>query len=242
MKKVAVMQPYLFPYLGYFQLAHAVDDFVFLDDVTFIKGGYINRNNILLNGQPHRFAVPVHDISSFRAIREHRYIGPATKFLDLLHHAYRKAPQFEAVYPLVQNVLGDADDLVSRVNARSVSMTLDYLGVLRSFGFSSTIDPLPAHSGEERVMRLCEHRQAAVYINASGGRALYDAGRFRGQGLSLGFIEPQLTEYRQKAERFVPGLSIIDVLMWNTPQDVAEMLANYSVDFPDPNGGIQHAH
>lgn len=242
MKKIAVMQPYLFPYLGYFQLAHAVDDFVFLDDVTFIKGGYINRNNILLNGEPHRFALPVHDISSFRTIHEHRYIGPATKFFDLLRHAYRKAPQFDAVYPLVQEVLGNAEDPVSQVNARSVRMTLDYLGVRRSFGFSSAIDPLPGQGGEERVVRLCEHRRAAVYINASGGRALYDAGRFRDQGLSLGFIEPRFTEYRQKAERFVPGLSVIDALMWNAPQDVAAMLANYSVDFPAPNGGIQHAH
>lgn len=236
------MQPYLFPYVGYFQLAHAVDDFVFLDDVTFIKGGYINRNSILLNGEPHRFTLPVRDISSFRSIREHHYIGPASRLLDLLRHAYRKAPQFEAVHQLVEDVLGGGDTAVSEVNARSVRMTLDYLGVQRTFGFSSTIDPLPHLTGEDRVLRLCEHRRATVYINASGGRQLYDVGRFRAQGISLGFIEPRFSEYRQQAGRFVPGLSMIDALMWNKPADVVTMLTNYSVDFLVPNGGTAHAH
>ncbi len=236
------MQPYLFPYVGYFQLAYAVDDFVFLDDATFIKGGYINRNSILLSGEPHRFALPVRDISSFRSIREHHYLGPASRFLDLLRHAYRKAPQFEAVYHLVEDVLGGGCTAVSEVNARSVRMTLDYLGVQRTFGFSSTIDPQPCLTGEDRVLALCAHRRATVYINASGGRQLYDAGRFRAHGILLGFIEPRFSEYRQHASRFVAGLSVIDALMWNRPADVAAMLTNCSVDFLVPNGGTPHAH
>lgn len=242
MNKVAVMQPYLFPYLGYFQLAYAVDDFVFLDDVTFIKGGYINRNSILLNGGPHRFALPVRDISSFRSIREHHYIGPVSRFLDLLHHAYRKAPHFEAVHQLVEDVLGCEDTAVSEINARSVRMTLAYLGVQRTYGYSSMIDPQPQRTGEDRVLALCEHRRATVYINASGGRQLYDASRFRAQGISLGFIEPRFSEYRQKADRFVPSLSVIDALMWTTPADVVAMLTNCSIEFPVSNGGTLHAH
>lgn len=233
-KKVAVMQPYIFPYLGYFQLANAVDEFIFLDDVTFIKSGYINRNSILLGGQTHRFVLPVHDISSFRTIREHRYLDTPQKFLDLLRHAYHKAPCFETVYTLVADVLSADDRSVAAVNGRGVIAVFQYLGIDKVFHFSSLLDPASGLIGEERVIRLCEHRHSSIYINAAGGRTLYDSGRFASKGLALGFIQSRFAEYRQKAPNFVPGLSIIDVLMWNAPEQVVAMLDDCAVDFPSP--------
>lgn len=242
MKKLAVMQPYCFPYLGYFQLARAVDEFVFLDDVGFIKGGYVNRNNILLEGKSHRFAWPVRDISSFRWIRDHEYLEAPSKFLDLLRHAYRKAPFFDAVHALVQEVLSSRDRSVASINMLSITSTLEYLGVRRQWFSSSELDPEPAVGGEERVIRLCEHRQASIYINAAGGRALYDPAHFEARGLSLGFIQSRFPEYPQRSERFVAGLSIIDVLMWNSPEQALNMLDDCSIDYPSPNEGKNHAH
>jgi hypothetical protein len=231
-KKLAVMQPYFFPYIGYFQLVHAVDEFVFLDDVSFIKGGYINRNSILLNGRAYRFTIPVQDVSSFRTIREHRYVDSLQKFQELLRHAYRRAPQFEAVSALIAELLAASDRSVAAINAASVEATFKYLGIDKPFFYSSTLDPDPELTGEARVIGLCENRHASVYINAAGGRALYDPARFAARGVALGFIEPRFPEYRQNASSFVAGLSMIDVLMWNSPEQVADMLGHYSVDCP----------
>lgn len=233
MKKVAVMQPYLFPYLGYFQLVNAVDEFVFLDDVTFIKGGYINRNSILMDGRAHRFALPVADISSFRTIRDHSYVDAPGKFLELLRHAYAKAPLFGPVFDLVRSVVLAPQRSVAAVNSRSVMECYGYLGLQRIFSFSSDLDPRSSSTGPDRVVRLCRDRQASTYINAAGGRGLYDPAWFAESGLALGFIESRFPEYRQKATAFVPSLSIIDVLMWNTSHQVVAMLDQFSVDYPD---------
>jgi hypothetical protein len=234
------MQPYFFPYLGYFQLAHMVDEFIFLDDVTFIKGGHINRNSILLLGKTHRFAMPVKDISSFRSIRDHHYLGTPQKFLDLLRHAYSKAPQFDAIYALVCGVFSNADSSVASVNGLSVTAVFDYLGLNKIFQWSSAIDPNSSLKSEDRVIQLCRQRQAAIYINAAGGRALYDPVRFKNHGLSLGFIQSNFAEYQQKAAEFVAGLSIIDVLMWNSRERVVEMLADCSVDYPQLKESVEN--
>ena len=226
------MQPYFFPYLGYFQLVHAVDEFVFLDDVTFIKRGYINRNSLLLNGQVHRFTIPVQNISQFRPISGHYYLDSNNRFLDLLYHGYHRAPYFQVIFELVSNVLSCTDCSVAAVNAKSVMATCRYLHAERSFHFSSLLDPKSARKGDDRLIHLCAHREASTYINAAGGRALYDARRFEANGVSLGFIESRFPAYRQKANGFVPGLSIIDALMWNSPEQVVEMLRHYSVEYP----------
>lgn len=229
------MQPYLFPYLGYYQLVKAVDEFVFLDDVNFIKGGYINRNSILMGGRSYRFALPVHDISSFRTIQNHRYMPDAGgKLLLQLHHAYSTAPHYTAIRGLVEGVLASEELSVAALNARSIIDVFRYLNIERPWYFSSELDPTRAHSGADRVICLCEHRRSSIYINASGGKALYDPARFAQHGLKLGFIQPHFAEYPQKSPAFVAGLSIIDVLMWNAPGQVAKMLDDVTIEFPTP--------
>lgn len=232
MKKLAVMQPYIFPYLGYFQLIHAVDEFIFLDDANFIKGGYINRNSLLLDGRAHRFALPVQDISSFRTIRDHQYAEVSRKFFELLEHAYRKAPFFDDIYTLIFGVLSSPNRSVAAVNRLSIETTMEYLGLRRVLNESSSLDSTPTSKGLMRVINVCKQQGASIYINAPGGRSLYDPLHFKSQGLSLGFVEPHFSQYSQKTSTFVAGLSIIDLLMWNSPEEVTAMLRDYSVEFP----------
>jgi hypothetical protein len=239
-KKIAVMQPYFFPYLGYFQLAHMVDEFIFLDDVAFIKGGHINRNTILLLGQAHRFVMPVKDISSFRSIHDHYYLGAPQKFLDLLRHAYHKAPQFDAIYELVSGILSNPNSSVAIVNGLSITKVFEYLGLNKTFKWSSAVDPNSPLKGADRVIQLCRQRQASIYINAAGGRELYDPSHFKSHGLSLGFIQSRFAEYQQRARNFVAGLSIIDVLMWNSREQVVEMLADCSVDYLSSKESVEN--
>lgn len=227
------MQPYLFPYIGYYQLVNAVDDFVFLDDVNFIKRGYINRNSILLSGKEYRFSLPVQHISQFRTIRDHKYVPDSgVKLLDQLHQAYSKAPYFRQVQSLVKGILASEDLSVASLNARSITDVFQYLGIERSYFFSSEMDPGRAQSGQERIIGLCKCRHTSIYINAIGGKALYDPIFFAQHGLKLGFICPHFSEYLHKSAAFVAGLSMIDVLMWNAPSQVSSLLDEMVIEFP----------
>ncbi|WAB89701.1 MULTISPECIES: WbqC family protein [Pseudomonas] len=225
---LAVMQPYFFPYLGYYQLAGSVDHFVFLDDVAFIRRGFIHRNSILLDGAPHRFTLPVSDLSQNRAINEHCFVGDYRTFLAKLHHAYAHAPHFRGVQDLVAQVCSRPERNVALKAADSVRAVFDYLDLPLSCSFASE-QPPAGLGGQQRILALCRHFGAERYHNASGGRELYDATVFAEQGVELRFLQPHLRPYTQPGTGFVPGLSIIDVLMHNPVEVVRSMLADYDL-------------
>lgn len=225
--RVAVMQPYLFPYLGYYQLARAVDAFVFLDDASFIKQGWIHRNQVLLAGRPHRFTAPVKDASSFRPIHAHQYLPAWDSLRGLLHSAYRRAPQWRAIQPLLDDVLGDPDENVARKNARSVTRVFEYLDApAPRWSTASALDPAHAQSGQDRVITLARACGAATYVNSPGGRALYAPADFAAAGMALRFVRTTDVSYAQVGARdgaFVAGLSMLDVLA-HCPRDEARRL------------------
>ncbi len=229
-KTVVVMQPYLFPYLPYYQLARAADEFVFLDDAAFIKQGFIHRNSILLDGKPHRFTVPVHDVDSFRTIAQHRYVGDWAPLCALLEAAYRRAPRWRAAWPLVEAVLRDADDNVAAKNMRSIRLVHEYLGLAGPrWTLSSALAPAPELRGQARVLALCRATGATAYVNAPGGRTLYAADAFEAIGLSLRFVESRATPYAQSRPAFVPGLSMLDALMYCEPEEIVRRLGEFDL-------------
>lgn len=223
-RRVAVLQPYLFPYLGTFQLARQVDRFVFFDDVAFIKKGYIHRNSVLLDGEAHAFTAPVNNASQNRTIAEHDYVGDWQPLLALLHRAYAKAPFFEPVYELALKVLLDADENVARKNALSVAAVFAYLGLPFDHGFSSAHALPPELRASARVRAVCQAEGATTYINPTGGRALYDAADFERDGMQLRFCEMRPLTYPQAAPAFVPYLSMLDVLMHCPREQVVALL------------------
>ncbi|HUE91246.1 WbqC family protein [Pseudomonas sp.] len=223
---LAVMQPYFFPYLGYFQLARSVEHFVFLDDVAFIKRGFIQRNRILLNGVPFQFSVAVRQASQNRAINEHEFVGDFSVFHQQLRHAYARAPYFTEVFALVEALCHDHELNVAHKAAASVCLVFDYLGLPLQSSFASEL-ALGELAGETRILAICRQMQAQAYHNAIGGRSLYDGHHFTEQGVQLRFVEPHLAAYPQAGGEFVAGLSILDVLMYNAPQDVCRMLDDY---------------
>lgn len=223
--KIAVMQPYFFPYLAYYQLAASVDHFVFLDDVSFIRRGYINRNQILLHGKPFRFTLAVVAASQNNRIDQHRFAGEHTQFLQQLRHAYRRAPYFEQIFSLVEAICRRPEQNVARLCAASIEEVFKYLGRPFSASFASSKPSLAR--GEARILDLCERFGADTYHNASGGRPLYSGDVFEEQGVRLRFVSGRFPTYPQVGQgSFVPGLSMIDVLMNNSPQAVDEMLSS----------------
>jgi len=226
--KLAVMQPYLFPYLGYFQLVAAVDKFVFYDDVAFIKNGWINRNRILVAGKPAYFTVPLSGASPNLRINDLRTVdGEAwrTKLAESLRHAYARAPYFKAASTLFAEAAVAGESSIAEMAKRSILAVADYLRIETAFVPSSTTYGNAAMRGSERVLDICRREYADQYLNLPGGKDLYEASHFAAAGVALRFIEPRLPAYRQGPGAFQPGLSILDVLMFNSRDEAAGMLA-----------------
>ncbi len=230
MKSIAVMQPYLFPYLGYYQLAHCVDEFVFFDDVNYIKRGFINRNSILRNGAAIRFTLPVVGASQNRLISDHSFIEAGGDVLRIIRESYNAAPFFDNVFPFVAGVIGNADRSVVTIASESIKKVFDYLGIEKAFSFSSDVEKPEEIRGQDKILEICIAKKANIYVNAIGGKHLYDAASFESRGIELKFISMNEVRYRQLSEPFVANLSIIDVLMNCGREEVVNLLESYSLE------------
>src|SRR3569623_366953 len=240
--KLAINQPYLFPYIGYFQLIAAVDKFVFLDDVNFIKSGWIHRNRILIAGETRYITVPLSQASQTRKINDiavHEETPLRRKLMGTLRQSYARAPHFSNVVGLVQEVLAANDSQISVLAERSVVAVCRYLGLNTEFVMSSAQYRNLELKGEERVLDICKKEVATDYFNLPGGRQLYDERRFREKGISLHFIKPNLQPYPQFAQEFHAGLSILDILMFNDRQTARKMLEAQRPLLPDASEKIQ---
>lgn len=233
MTRLAIMQPYFFPYLGYWQLMQAVDRFVILDDVNYINRGWINRNRILVNGRATYFTVPLVRASQNRRIcdldvqMEGNWRDKLVRMIDV---TYRRAPSFAEVFPVCQRLLGIAERRLGDYLVRQLREMAACLGLATEFVPSSRCYGNEQLAGQERIIDICRREGADSYFNLPGGRALYDAHAFAEQGIGLNFIAPVLAPYAQRAAEFIPGLSIIDVLMANGIEATRNMVAAYRVD------------
>jgi hypothetical protein len=224
--RVASMQPYMLPYLGYFQLLHSVDTFVLLDDVAFINKGWINRNQLLVNGAAHLFTIPLAGSSQNKLIQDlrlHPDDRARRKLLATIRQAYRAAPEFGRVFPLVEAVLLSQELDLTTLVISSLSLINSYVGLPVPLVRSSALAKSSQATGQARIIAICQSLGASEYVNMAGGAALYAAPDFAAQGLKLTFLAPTLPPYPQGSGAFVPGLSIVDVLMHNSPIRVREL-------------------
>lgn len=229
---VAIMQPYAFPYLGYFNLVQACGVFVFYDDVNFITRGWINRNRVLVNGQAHQFSIPLSGASQNKRILDvglHDFGAFRNKFLKQLKHAYRHAPCYGSGLAYAEEVLSSDYERIADLAIASVKLLFRKLGVERRFLRSSEAFPASVGAGRSgRLIDITKALGASHYVNPASGVSLYDKPHFEDNGVALSFLQPLLPEYRQVGPaEFVPGLSIIDVLMHNDHDSVRQMLSSY---------------
>ena len=221
--KLAVMQPYFLPYIGYYQLMAAADKFLLYDDVNFIKGGWINRNRILLDDQEYLFVIPLCGASQTRLINEIDLMPETnwrTRLLKTIRHAYRRAPEFERVFPILSEIVNFTENNLSRYLRNSLQRIKDYLTIRTELIPSSAIYDNRSLKGQDRILDICRQEQASVYLNLSGGRELYDPDIFRAKGIVLRFLEEPEIRYEQLSDPFRARLSIIDVLMCNSVKKI----------------------
>jgi len=231
--RIAIMQPYLFPYLGYFQLMNAADKFLLLDDANYIKRGWVNRNNILLQEKPFRFTLPLQKVSQFKKINE-TLIATDTNwrksFMASLYMAYHKSVFYNDISEMIRGIIYSDEPSLSVLLHKSLQLVADYIGIKTPMISLSSSVSENSFKGEERILHLCSMHSADEYINLPGGRHLYSAEHFYRASVRLLFIEPHLPAYSQLQQgAFVPGLSIIDVLMNNPTDSVLKMAQDYDI-------------
>lgn len=230
--KLAIMQPYLFPYIGYFQLINTVDKFVIYDDVNFINKGWINKNIILVNCKPHTFTVPLKNASQNELIKNLKLAIDdkwKTKFIRMLELSYKKAPYFNKTFDIVENVINTKSTFLIDWHLKSFALIKGYLEIKTIFVETSTQYKNQNLKGQERIIDICLKEKADNYINSIGGQDLYDDQSFIDNKIKLYFLKSDLITYKQYNSEFVPWLSIIDVLMFNGVKKINELLGGYSL-------------
>jgi len=251
--KIAVMQPYFFPYIGYFQVIHAVDTYILHGALNYRKKGWVNRNRILgPKGSPIYVNAEIRDSSSHRTINNVELVDAdrwRKKFLLGVFHNYRKSPHFDEAYGLIEKAVSGQTAYLSALNKQCIRSICACLGILTRIEsneekYSSLEERLADADGDVRsefpglrlsqydrkvirILEICRQENADVFVNAIGGRALYDKAEFSNNGVNLCFVETQPFTYPQRAPAFVPDLSIIDVLMNCGKEGTRELLAKY---------------
>jgi len=228
----AIMQPYFLPYLGYFQLINAVDKFVVLDDVNYIKRGWINRNRILINGKDHLFTVPLKNASQNILIKNLKLaidVKWINAYLKTIEHAYKKAPFFNESFIIIQTIINARIDTIKNMTLKSLLLINEYLGINTKLVNTSSIYNNQELKGQERILDICRKENASVYINPIGGKKLYNKDVFQNNDIELKFLKPLEIKYDQFSHQFIPHLSIIDVLMFNNPEYIIKMLDSYEL-------------
>jgi hypothetical protein len=226
--KLAVMQPYFFPYIGYFQLVKEADTFVFFNDVNFIKKGWINKNNLLQHNKPLAFTIPLQKVSQNKHINEVEisdFAGWRKDFIKTLEFNYKKATHFETTSALIKQILFKKEyTQISDLASESVIGVSKYLGLKTNFTYSSDLS-YKGENGQDKIINICSLLHATSYTNPKNGAHMYDESVFKSSGIDLFFLEAENIQYPQLVKNeFIPWLSIIDVLMFNSKEEVLALL------------------
>ncbi|MDR1707143.1 MAG: WbqC family protein [Prevotella sp.] len=229
--KLGIMQPYFLPYIGYFQLLNAVDKYVIYDNIQFTKKGWINRNRILQNGKDALITIPVEKDSDYLNICQRSVSSgfDKKKLLNQIKESYRKAPYFDEVMPLTEEIVNYDDNNLFDYIYHSIVKICGYLRIDTEFIVSSTIDIDHSLKGQAKVIAICKALGATEYYNAIGGQELYSITDFEKENIKLNFVSSNPVEYKQFTNEFVPWLSILDVMMFNSTEEIKKMLNEYKL-------------
>ena len=229
--KLGIMQPYFFPYIGYFQLVNVVDKYVVYDNIQYTKKGWINRNRILMNGKDAYITVPLEKDSDHLNICERKVSNSfeKNKFLNQIKGIYSNAPYFDCIFSIIEDIVCFSEKNLFLFNYNSIQKICKYLNITTEIIVSSTISINHSLKGQDKVLAICQVLNATEYYNAIGGRELYDRQIFAEQNINLQFLKSKPIAYKQFKNDFVPNLSILDVLMFNSVEEINNMLNKFEL-------------
>jgi hypothetical protein len=233
MKKIGIMQPYFFPYIGYFQLINSVDEFIIYDNIQYTKKGWFNRNRILVDGKDYLITLPFKKDSDYLDISERKisenWEKDRKKILNVIKHSYSKSPFFDQIFPLIEKILNNKETNSFKFIYDSILEINKYLEIKTPIIISSKIEIDHSKKSQDKVLELCKSRNGKNYINSIGGIDLYDKEVFLNEGIKLNFIKSNFICYKQFNHEFVPWLSIIDVMMFNSLDNIKEYINQYTL-------------
>lgn len=239
--KLGIMQPYFFPYLGYFDLILHTDRWIVFDTPQYIRHGWVNRNRILHPDTGWQYVtVPLRKHSHLAAIKDieiNETLPWRQTIFGQLTHYRRRAPYYEATVAFVHDCLDCQETSLARLNVRILERVCTLFRIPFEHQAHSEMDlPLgPVNGPGEWALRISEALGATEYLNPPGGEMLFDPGAFAATGITLTIRHPPSMTYHCRGYGFEPNLSVIDVLMWNKPEDIADFLLSGSRkdDYPD---------
>jgi len=231
--KLAIMQPYFMPYIGYFQLINSLEKFVIYDNIQYTKKGWINRNRILSNGKDKLITIPIKKDSDYLNVVERElsesWGKDKIKMSNVIRSSYFKAPYYQETSELISKCLNNSEVNLFRFIYESIILINDYLEIKTPIVISSTIEADHTLKSQDKVLSICKKQNADVYINSIGGVELYDKEVFKQNNIELNFIKSNPLQYKQFDNEFVPWLSIIDIMMFNSKEQIKKYLNNYTL-------------
>lgn len=230
--KIGIMQPYFLPYIGYWQLLNAVDKYIIYDDVNFIKGGWINRNRILVNKEPKMLTLRLNGASPNKLINEIEIQDnniQRKKMLKMIDASYRKAPYFNIIYPMVEKIINFDELNIVKFIENSFKVICRYLDIKTELILSSSINKNNELKSQDKVIDVCKGLEVTEYYNAIGGQELYSYEDFEKEEIKLKFLKTDNIKYKQFDNDFISNLSILDLLMFNSREEIKKMLDCYKI-------------
>lgn len=230
--KVGIMQPYFFPYIGYWQLINAVDKYVIFDDVNYINRGWINRNRILFDKKPRYYNIYLKGASQNKLINEIEIdngMQQVDRNLKIIEQAYKRAPFFQEVFPVIKSILCEKENNLAKYNGILIQKLCIYMGIDTEIIFSSDLLRDNSLRGQDKILDICKNLKATEYYNAIGGKELYSREKFNQNNIKLYFLRANSIKYKQFDDEFYDNLSIIDVMMFNSKEKLRSFLKDYTV-------------
>jgi len=226
------MQPYFFPYLGYFQLINCVDTFVIYDNIEFTKTGWIRRNRILNLDRDRYIVVPLKKASDYSHVCDLKIAETYDyeKMLRVIKGAYERSPYFNETFQLLKDIIPPTNHHLFDYLFNITKSLCAYFEIQTNFIISSSISIDHSLIAQEKVIALCAALNADEYINPIGGKPLYDKYSFAKSGIELLFHRMPDITYNQFKDPFMPNLSIIDVMMFNSKGKIKELLNSYELN------------
>ena len=253
--KLAIMQPYFFPYLGYFQAIHAVDKYILYEHFNYPTEGWMSRNRLIMKyNQPFFINALVKEKSPFKKIHEIELLENIQwkkKLLKTLFLNYKGSIYFDEIYSLIERIILFECKFLHDYNANGIKSICQFLDIKTEISYKNSsyvkleyeLDNLnldnpyfnPYYNLTKlekkvaRIIAICKMEKTTVYINAIGGRDLYDKTIFKENGIDLLFVETKQYSYDQFSKEFISHLSIIDVLMHNGKEGTKKLIENYNL-------------
>jgi hypothetical protein len=231
--KIAIMQPYFFPYIGYFQLINCVDKFIIYDDVNYIKKGWINRNRILINEEEYMFTIPLKKASQNKLISDIEVsleLSWRLKLLKTIENNFKRSPFFEETFHLFAECILDEETNLSKYVLNSLKRILSFVNIKTEIIDSSSRYSTKSLKGKEKILEICRQENTDEYINPIGGTELYNKDEFTEKNIDLRFLKTNNIEYERMNQSFLSSLSILDVMMFNSKEKIMDLLESYELE------------